>query len=52
MTEEQSFVCADHIDLDPFTSSQTRERTLNAAIVQARFATSSSWRELHPERNG
>jgi hypothetical protein len=35
MTKEQSFISADHIDLDPFTSSQTRERTLNAAIVQA-----------------
>jgi hypothetical protein len=40
MTEEQSFVCADHIDLDPFTSSQTRERTLNAAIVQANISES------------
>jgi hypothetical protein len=35
MIEEQSFVSAEHVDLDPFTSSQTRERTLNAAIVQA-----------------
>jgi hypothetical protein len=35
MTKGQSFISADHIDLDPFTSSQTRERTLNAAIVQA-----------------
>jgi hypothetical protein len=35
MTKEQTFVPADHMDLDPFMSSQTRERTLNAAIVQA-----------------
>jgi hypothetical protein len=35
MTKEQSFVSANHSDLDPFMSSQTRERTLNAAIVQA-----------------
>jgi hypothetical protein len=35
MIKEQSFVSAEHVDLDPFTSSQTRERTLNAAIVQA-----------------
>jgi hypothetical protein len=35
MVKEQSFVSAEHVDLDPFTSSQTRERTLNAAIVQA-----------------
>jgi hypothetical protein len=35
MTKEQSFVPADHADLDPFTRSRTRERTLNRAIVQA-----------------
>ena len=40
MTKEQSFVSADHIDLDPFISSQTRERTLNAAIVQANISES------------
>ncbi len=34
MTKEGSFVFADHIDRDPFTSSQIRERSLNAAIVQ------------------
>ncbi len=34
MIKEQSFVSADHIDLDPFISS-ARKRTLNAAIVQA-----------------
>jgi len=38
MTKEQSFVSADHIDLDPFKSSQTRERTLNAAIAQANIS--------------
>ncbi len=40
MTKEQSFVSADHIDLDPFMSSQTGERTLNAAIVQANISES------------
>src|SRR6266849_9811506 len=40
MTKEQSFVSADHIDLDPFMSSQTRERTLNAAVVQANISES------------
>ena len=38
MTKEQGFACADPIDLDPFISSQTRERTLNAAIVQANIS--------------
>jgi hypothetical protein len=40
MTKEQSFVPADHIDLDPFISSQTRERTLNAAIIRANISES------------
>ena len=35
MTNELSFVSADHFDRDLDTSSQTRERVLNAAIVQA-----------------
>src|SRR5258707_8048819 len=35
MTKDQSFVSADHINSDPYRSSQTRERALNAAIVQA-----------------
>jgi hypothetical protein len=35
MTNEHSFVSADHIDLDLYTSSQTRERALNSAIVRA-----------------
>jgi len=40
MTKEPSFVFADHIDRDPFTSSQTQERALNAAIVQANISES------------
>jgi hypothetical protein len=40
MTKEPSFVSVDHIDLDPFISSQTRERALNAAIVQANISES------------
>jgi hypothetical protein len=40
MTKEQSFISADHIDLDPFMSSQARERTLNAAIIQANISES------------
>ena len=35
MTNELSFVFADHFDRDLYTSSQTRERALNAAIVRA-----------------
>src|SRR5260370_31979037 len=40
MTDEQSLVLADHIDRYPFISPQTRERTLNAAIVQANISES------------
>ena len=40
MTKEQSFISADHIDLDPFMSSQALERTLNAAIIQASLSES------------
>ena len=40
MTKEQSFVSADHIDLDPFISSQTRERALNSAIIRAEISES------------
>ena len=40
MTKEPSFVSADHIDLDPFMSSQTRERALNTAIVKANISQS------------
>jgi hypothetical protein len=40
MTKEQSFVSADHVDLSPFMSSRTRERVLNAAIVQANISES------------
>ena len=37
---EQSFVHTDHLDQNPDTSSQTRERALNAAIVQANISES------------
>ena len=40
MAKEQSFVSADHIDRDPYTSSQTRGRALNTAIVQANISES------------
>src|SRR4029077_9494797 len=40
MRKEQSFVSADYTDLDPFISSQTRERTLNAAILKAEISES------------
>jgi hypothetical protein len=35
MADQHSFVSADHMDRDPFISTQTRERTLNTAIVEA-----------------
>ena len=35
MTDQQSFVSADHCDRDRFARCQTGERVLNAAIVQA-----------------
>src|SRR5258707_8159027 len=37
---EQSFVHTDHLDRDLETSYQTRERALNAAIVQAKISES------------
>lgn len=37
---EQSFVPDDHFDRDLYTSSQTRERALNAAIVHANISES------------
>jgi hypothetical protein len=40
MADQPSFVSAVHIDMDPFISSQTRERALNAAIVQAHISKS------------
>jgi hypothetical protein len=40
MTNELSFVSADHFDRDLYTSSQTRERVLNAAIVRANISES------------
>jgi hypothetical protein len=35
MANELSFVSPDHFDRDLYTSSQTRERVLNAAVVRA-----------------
>jgi hypothetical protein len=35
MTTEHSFVAGDYSDRDLYTSSRTRERALNSAIVQA-----------------
>jgi hypothetical protein len=40
MTNELSIVSTNHLDHDLCTSSQTRERTLNAAIVQADISAS------------
>src|SRR5690348_10560399 len=40
MANEHSFVVADHFDRDLYTSSQTRERALNAAIVEAEISQS------------
>jgi hypothetical protein len=40
MTNEVSFISADNLDHDPYTHSQTRERTLNAAIIQANISES------------
>ena len=38
MTNQHSFASADHCDRDQFTGSQTGERVLNAAIVQAKIS--------------
>jgi hypothetical protein len=40
MTNEVSFISTDNLDHDPYTHSQTRERTLNAAIIQANISES------------
>ena len=40
MADQHSFVSADHIDLDPFVSSQTSERVLNEAIIRANISES------------
>ena len=40
MTNELSFVSTDNLDHDPYTSSQARERALNAAIIQANISES------------
>jgi hypothetical protein len=40
MTNELSFISTDTLDHDSYTRSQTRERTLNAAIIQANISES------------
>jgi hypothetical protein len=40
MTNELSFISTDNLDQDPYTSSQTRERALNVAIIQANISES------------
>ena len=40
MTKENSFVAGEYIDPNPSTSSQTRERALNALIVQTSISES------------
>lgn len=40
MSNQHSFVSADHFDRDLYTSSQTAERVLNAAIVRAEISES------------
>src|SRR6266404_3801905 len=41
MTNEHYIVSTDPIDRDRYTSSQTRERALNAAIIQANISEGS-----------
>jgi hypothetical protein len=38
MTNEHSFISTGILDHDPYTFSQARERTLNAAIIQANIS--------------
>jgi hypothetical protein len=40
MTNEPSFISTDNLDHDSYTRSQTRERNLNAAIIQANISES------------
>jgi hypothetical protein len=40
MIDQHNFVSADHFDRDLYTGSQTAERVLNAAIVQAEISES------------
>ena len=40
MTNEVSFISTDSLDHDLYTRSQTRERTLNAAIIRANISDS------------
>ncbi len=48
MTNQHSFVSTDHFDRDLYTSSQTRERALSAAIVQAEISESRKRRPIMP----
>jgi len=50
MTNEHYIVSTDPIDRDRYTSSQTRERTLNAAIIQANISESfEEYLEIYDE---
>jgi hypothetical protein len=40
MIDQHGFVSADHLERDPYTSAQTRERALNGVIVQAEISRS------------
>ena len=40
MNNELSFICTDNSDHDSYTSSQAREQTLNAAIINANISES------------
>ena len=40
MSDQHSFVSPDHFHLDPYTTSQTAERILNAAILNAEISRS------------
>ena len=40
MSDQHSFISPDHFHLDPYTNSQTAERTLNSAIVHAEITRS------------
>src|SRR6266478_4995107 len=50
MTNEHYIVSTDPIDRDRYTSSQTRERALNAAIIQANISESfEEYLEIYDE---
>ncbi len=40
MADQDSFVSGNHLDRDPYTGSQTRERVLNEAIIRANISES------------